>query len=605
MAEKGVGLLKTALLSPATAAAKTAGDVVLGGVENLVTKPLAVGVDYLTSLARSAATFGEKSPGEFRTRGLALTPAGVKFGAQGFREGLSKSIALLQSGVDPDRVGEAFDLHRVTYDSPILNAITHGVYNTLKATVKPWYGLAMNMSLYSRAVANAAREGLSGAARTARVNELLAHPTDEMSLGALQDAEYATLTNRTTMGAGLANTKAFFKKASENPANDAATRSSAQFAHVASEYAIPFTGVPSAIGGVVRDYSPVGAGRTLRLMVQAAGKGAPDIQGQLATGAARSLVGTGLIGLGYYMARKGLLTGSYPTNPGERARWQAEGKEPYSFLLNGEWHSLTKGAPISLVPLIGADIAQYTAHQEEHGGQVSRAGQAVQGVASLGKVLTEQSFLKGMNSITSMISDPEHSGQRAAASALTEAVPTVFKQIGHGLDPTIRQTNSFGDLVKNQIPGAASTLPAKLDQFGAPMTRGSGGGLTGVAREMLDITHTHAATPSPATAEMDRLGVGLPSFGKGLSLPGQPRASLSPSEYTAKVQEFGPIKQAMVEAMINTPSYQQLPDDEKKDALENVLRSVQSSGNAITKARKLGATIPPMTPQQYLRGTAP
>jgi hypothetical protein len=600
MVEKGVGLLKTSLLSPKTILKKTAGDIVLGGVENLVTKPLAVGVDYLSSLARSA--FSDKPASAYRDLGNALTPMGIKFGAEGFRDGLAKSLQIIKTGVDPDHIPDAFNMQRTTYDNPILNAVNHGMTNILHATVKPWFGLATNMDLYAQASANAIREGLSGAEKSARIDELLKNPTDEMALHALNSAEYATLTNKTVAGQLASNAKQFLKTASENPDNNLATRTSATAGYIASEALVPFTGVPSAIGGVIVDYSPVGAVKTLGMMIKAAGSDAPiepGLQGKLSLGVARAAAGSSLLALGYYMARKGTLTGSYPTNPGERARWQAEGKEPYSFFHDGQWHSLTGMAPLGLAPLIGADIAQASLHAEQNGAPLDAGSKVGVGGAAMGKVLTEQSFLQGMSTITDMLNDPERKGPSALAGLATEAVPTVAKQIMHGVDPTVRQPSSLLQRIEANVPGLEQRVPAKLDQLGKPMTRGPGG-ITGVAREMLDVTQSHTATPNAATDEMDRLGVGLPSFGKATGVIGQKgaKATLTPDEYNAKVAEFGPIKQAVVESLLKNPDYQPLPDDEKKQVIENALKKIQQIGNNVTKARRAGEMIPRVTPDQ-------
>ena len=591
-----------------TVVKKTAGDIVLGGVENLITKPIAVGVDYLSSLTRSAMSFGEKSPSDFREFGNALTPQGVSFGAKGWLDGAKAGLELVRTGIDPDEIPDVFNVQRVNYDNPVINGFQHGVMNVLHASVKPWYGLAMNLSLYARAVAAAAREGLEGEAASTRIDELLAAPTDEMSIGAIADAEYMTLTNKTIPGQIVSRTKSWLRATSENPDNGVAARTGAGTAYVASEAMVPFSGVPSAIGGVIRDYSPLGAVKTLRMLIAAAGKDAPvepGLQAQLSLRASRAIVGSSLIGLGYYMARKGSLTGSYPTDPGERARWQAEGKQPYSFYMNGEWHSLTGVAPLGLLPLVGADVESAAARGIQRGSPLDWEKQTAVGVGSMGKVLTEQSFLKGVSAITDALNDPERSGARTAAGVLTSPVPTIAKQFWHGIDPTVRQATSFPDLIKAQIPGAMSTLPPKLDQFGNPMTRGSGGGATGVARELLDITRTHAATPNAALEEMDRLGVGLPTFGKGLTLPGKKPTTLTPDEYNAKVKEFGPIKLAMVTSMIQEPWYQALPDDEKKLWLEKNLRAVQDMGNNVTKGRKLGIPIPLQTPASIGIGKTP
>jgi hypothetical protein len=99
---------------------------------------------------------------------------------------------------------------------------------------------------------------------------------------------------------------------------------------------------------------------------------------------------------------------------------------------------------------------------------------------------------------------------------------------------------------------------------------------------------------------MERLGVGLPSFQRSLNLPGGSPRSLRPEQYNAMLREFGPIKAGMLQTLVSDPRYQRLSDDQKHEALNNVLREVQRSGTAITKARQLGAMVPPVTLSDYL-----
>lgn len=600
--EQAVGLIKTGYLSPKTILKKTAGDVVLASVENLVTRPVAVAYDYLASVARSAASFGEKSPSELRSLSNTLSIPGIRFGAKGFRDGLAKSVQILKTGVDADHVMQRFDLQRTTYNNPVVQAIYNGVYNTLHATVKPWYGLAFNTSLYARAVTLAREEGLRGAKATARINELLASPTDEMAIGAAQDAEYATLTNKTALGDAASGLKRNLKIASENPANNAAKRLSAQVGYVGSELAIPYTGVPSAIGGVLVDYSPLGAAKTIGAMVKALGKDAPnDLQGTTAMGLARSTVGTAALwGLGYALAQKGLLTGAMPTDPRERAQWEAEGKQPYSFKYKGVWHSLTGIAPLGLAPLIAADVVQAAKNKERKGGVAASADMAAQAAGSIGKTLTQQSFLQGMSAITDALNDPERNAPKFAAQMIGSPVPSVVGQIAHGIDPVVRNAETVPERIQARLPLLSTRLPARLDAFGDTVSRGSGG-LSGVAREMFDVTQSRRDQSTALLSEMDRLGVRVSNLPKKLALPGTGSVQRAPEEYNALVQEFGPLKRQMLETLIASPEYKAATDEERKAALEQVLRSVQTTGTAVDKARRMGESVPRVTLPQMLR----
>lgn len=599
LTEQAVGLIKTGFLSPKTILKKTAGDVVLAGVENLATRPLAVAYDYLTALARSAASFGKESPGQLRDLGNTLSIPGLKFGAKGFADGLQKSIQILKTGVDADHVMERMDLQKTTYKNPIVQALYDGVYNALHATVKPWYGFAFNTSLYGRAVALAGKEGLSGTVASARINELLASPTDEMAMGAANDAEYATLTNKTALGDMASNAKSNLKRASENPKNNAAKRLTAKAGYVGSELTVPYTGVPSAIGGVLVDYSPIGIAKIVGTLIQQLGKDAPKepgLQGKLATGAARATIGTaGLWGLGYLLAQKGMLTGSMPTDPKERAQWEVEGKQPYSVKIGNTWHSVTGIAPLGLALPIMADVVHANDRMEQKGKVATAATDLGVAAGSMGKVLTQQSFLQGVSAITDALNSPENKGGTLLSNLAGSPIPSTVSQVAHGMDATVRKSSSFTDRLQAKIPGAESALPARLNTFGDTVSRGSGGAL-GVAREMFDITSSRADLSTPVTKEMDRLGVMANPISKTGKLGAQSYTRTT-EEQNALASEFGPIKKAVLDQVIASPAYQSADDVHKREALLNVLKSLQSEATHIDEARRRGANIPHQTVQ--------
>ena len=70
----------------------------------------------------------------------------------------------------------------------------------------------------------------------------------------------------------------------------------------------------------------------------------------------RSVTGTGMIALGYMLAKEGLLTGNSPSSEKEREMWQLEGKMPNSIFLGGKWRKMDRVSPIGNLITIGSNI---------------------------------------------------------------------------------------------------------------------------------------------------------------------------------------------------------------------------------------------------------
>jgi len=136
-------------------------------------------------------------------------------------------------------------------------------------------------------------------------------------------------------------------------------------------------------------------------------------------------------------------------------------------------------------------------------------------VASAGKALTQQSFLKGVSGTLDAVTDPARSASKFIENTAGSLVPNFIKSPTRGLDSLQRQSNSPLDAVKSGIPGLRQTLTPKVDPYGQDMKRPSS-----AINSVINPGRPSDIKPADATTqELRRLqdaGVGImtPTVGK-------------------------------------------------------------------------------------------
>lgn len=552
----------TAIKAGYLASAKTVlrndlGNATFGGMEYLVGRPLAVALDNVIAHVKSAATFGEIKPYEYRQMANTVSFGGLARGAKGIRDGVARATQLLKTNIDPEEMANKYVVDRTTYNSSAWDTAVHRVFNMLEANDKPFWHFAYETSLYGRAKLLAIREGLKGDALAARTNELLNTPTDEMHLGALDDAQYATFKNETVIGRGLGKLR---QGLSTHP-----------IGKVAASINIPFTHVASAMTMAGVDYSPLGF---LRLAWDAVGSD-PAMRGViLRRDLGRLGAGAGLFALGYGLARIGRISGDYPTSPNQRSQNDLENQPANSIRIGGRWLDYRWLGPLSIAIAMGSAY-------EQHGAGAALAAPLTEGI----KAVTELSVLTGLSRFIEALQDPAHKGSSLVASQIP--VPPLLGQIAQAIDPVSRVSHSVPQRIEARLPFVSKRLPARITQFGDTL-RKPGGPLL----PFVDITNSRPSTATDVTREMDRLGVRINNFGSTIRVLGQGSVRRTPEEYNAILKAFGPLKRRALERLIASPAYRAASDDDKQKAIEIVLRQVQSIGNTVDKARRLGRSFP-------------
>lgn len=243
--------------------------------------------------------------------------------------------------------------------------------------------------------------------------------------------------------------------------------------HMLIEGLIPFKKTPANVLRSGVDYSPLGAVSSIAKT------------GKLMTGKAtasdviecwsKTLTGTGLAYLGYYLFDKGIVH----INDGDTAKMDAqEGNQTYAINMNGKSYSIDWAAPGVMPLLLGAQLAKVV---EESGGDIRQVfdkenglGTILDSTGNLISPIIETSMLSGIADTMQSVSSAFNSGENVASAAVTglanmassyatQAIPTVGGQIARVVDPTRRSTytdaTGLDAIYKRQLNKVENKIP--------------------------------------------------------------------------------------------------------------------------------------------------
>lgn len=263
-------------------------------------------------------------------------------------------------------------------------------------------------------------------------------------------------------------------------------------ANVLIEGLVPFKKTPANVLRSGVEYSPFGAiasiAKTGKLIYENTGKrkenfgdtytsknGKKDIQRTLASDVidswSKTLTGSGLTMLGYYLFNKGILKSS---SDDEKYQDQLEGLQNYSIEINGHTYSIDWAAPAVMPLLLGAELSKVfndSAIPAEEG--YSKAGQIVDTINALLEPVMETSMLQGINDTLTTAANQvnNRNGEtnaiagilgagvsNMATSYFTQAIPTILGQFARTADNTRRTT----DTVNTGLPGVLEKQGRKI-----------------------------------------------------------------------------------------------------------------------------------------------
>jgi hypothetical protein len=529
------------LLNPKTMIRNLAGNVISSGVAN-VKDVLATGIDKGVS----------KLTGE-RTM---LLPS-LKTQIKGGKTGYNRVIRDYKQGVNTSPVGTQYEI-----DGRIISPFKNKIMMNLDEVTKTGLRLADD-PFYQSAYDDVLRREM----KLKGVNS----PTPEMIAKADTIARERTFqdTNRITelftliqRGLNRIGTKNFGL----------------------GNIVIPFVKTPANILARALEYSPVELAKVTKQLYNAASKNGNFDQYKFVDSLAKSISGTALIGAGYELAQKGIISGAASKDKDARNFANTVGILPYSFKVGGKTYTYDWAQPSSIPIAMGADI-YYNLKKSKNPDNV-----LIESAKSGFNTLFSQSLLQGLNKMFGGSSfgggDMAENLTNTALSATSQFIPlgSLQRQIGEIADPYKREMadesiikSKVVNPFKNTVLGLRQTLPVKVNTIGTPVKAGGFvDTMLNPARssdyqgnstfdELLRLNSQSNENKQFPTTAKDKISYKTSKKGESQNL------NLTPDQLASYKAQLGQSNLQAIQKVMSTSAYANGNDKQKADLLSKAL----------------------------------
>lgn len=516
---------------------------------------------------------------------VALGEAGAQLVGMlsGWRDGLVAFARTAKSGMPSDALAKVETAERkavtsknlgLSEDSLAGKAIDlFGEYyvripgRALMAEDEFFKAIAYRGELNAQAYRQAVREGLSGKALDARVNEIVRNPPESIHIAAEQAQRYLTFSDNLAgdnwvQGIGQAG-----QKLASLPLG---------------RFVLPFVRTPTNIAQYAIERTPLAPSlKTWREDV-AAGGARRDLA------LARMSMGSAVAALVATEAASGRITGGGPSNPQEKEALKASGWQPYSILVDGKYYGYNRLDPMGAIVGMAADAVDTLQYAEEEDSKEAVAGAVVLGFAD---ALMSKTYLQGLSSLLDVIThgDREKSVTRWVSGQAASFEPAWVNFLRRSGDDTIRDP-STADIYtqtihqfKNRTPGLSQEVPPKLDVWGEPV-KFEAGALSPVAistekpypetKELLDNRIRMSKPASAVAVPLGKRPDGKPLEAK-IDLLAIDKSGWLYHDYR---QAAGRLAKRYVGDLIASADWKSIPtgrDSERADLVEKVVRDAR------------------------------
>lgn len=403
------------------------------------------------------------------------------------------------------------------------------------------------------------------------------------SAQALEDAKEATFHEDNILSTALKN---FSKDTNKSGV-------AGKLAYAITEGILPFKKTPINIAKNALEYSGGG-------LVEAgyrAIKG--ESKARVIDAAAKGITGLGAIGIGYALAKTGILNGGGSGDDRVDAYNEMTGRQDYSVTLpNGATYTIDWTSPAAIPLMIGAELSE------------DNSGLTVAGffekLSRFTNPILETTMLQGLNDTLQNLKYSDNPiwdlGANSVSSYFGQSVPTLFGQISRTLDDTRRSTygggqtkperdNSYAlNKMASRIPGLSQSLEPYVDQWGREEasldgTNDSAGGM--FLRGLYNM-----GSPGYYSAEnvtpVDEYLQGLYSdTNNSKVLPEKASSKLTldketyymtPEEKTEYAKTTGQTAYDLVDSLRQNDMFLQLPDDQQAELVQDAYTVAKTAG---------------------------
>ena len=461
------------------------------------------------------------------------------------KKGIPEAVEYFKTGIYDSDLLQKYDMSQTPpFKNKILKEYIDAVGRSLGAEDIVFRRMAISESLGKDAIVTAKNKGLSGQSLRNRVKELLKTPTNNSVFQAINNAEYATYQSDNALAHFISSAKGG-EKSKEGLG--------AQLTYLGSELAMPFTRTPFNIPLVLLDYTPAGF---IKAIVRQIGPG--RTQRKLVDDLGRAITGSGVIGLGAYLASLGLIRGEAPSGTAKKGMYFAEGPEN-SIHMGGHWLSLDRITPVGNLLSIGGNI-YYNWKEKEGIDFIATVG--FQGIDQI----AQQPMYQGIMRIGEAIKEPERKGEKYIDGLATSIIPTIVGRITKSINFEMRYPQGIFQEFISKIPFASKLLPKRRDIFGEPIE------VPGGHFNIIDPFASRKYKDDPIIKEARKLGINI-----GLPSGTMQKYKLTNYEYD-KFQEIqGKTLKKLLDIIIHNPAYGAVPSAGKVKIWKRIIRETRDS----------------------------
>ena len=353
---------------------------------------------------------------------------------------------------------------------------------------------------------------------------------------------------------------------------------------------LPFRKTPANILMRGIEYSPLGLGDTIT-------RGVWDVSRGNITGAefidklSSGLTGTGLVGLGVYLAAQGLVRGHGSTDDEENEFERLQGHQAYSLELpNGASVTLDWLAPEALPFFIGVNLWE-TANTKREDGEELKLGDYLAAVGNVSEPMLEMSCLQGLNDMLDSVKYDKNADigtlvYAATESLLSQNIPTLLGQMERTFEPermtTYTDRDSFWGRNIDRTLGKWSAKIPFWDYQQIPYVDAWGGRQYNgdfaerAFNNFLNPAYISNISESDAEKELKRLydqtgeGAVFPSRADNYFKVDGKNRNLSDDEYVDYSEKKGGTALEVLTDLFSSTGYKSATDKEKADMVGKV-----------------------------------
>lgn len=345
------------------------------------------------------------------------------------------------------------------------------------------------------------------------------------------------------------------------------------------EVALPFVKTPANLTMRAVDYSPAGLINTFRKIRSNADASA------VIDDLSKNITGTALIYLGYKLAEKGILSGSYSDDADEAAFQKQQGMLENAIRIGDNYYTYDWTQPASTPLVLGQTIYEAIKASDKENASIKDVVNATyKGGLRVANTIINSSPLQ---SLSDLLGDSPYGEEGVAENFANEVmefpqrfIPSILGATARTIDPVMRDTyikdstltGALGNQARQamaKIPFLSRTLPASYDTWGNERTRSDSRGEAFIA-QMVNPGQLGNKNETPLDAEIQRIfdetgdkAVFPLNADRSLNLGKDGNITLTNKQHSDYQKAMGQRSYEYAESIMNSPEYKNLSDNEK------------------------------------------